>query len=108
VRLHEEVARRRVYLHPYRWTSLGLALIESMLLGLPVAALATLEVPEAVPPGAGVVTNRLDRLAAGLQRLLADEDYARSCGETARRAALDRYGLDRFLTDWDHLFEEIT
>src|SRR5215217_9559450 len=27
-RLHDEMARRRVYLHPIRWTSLGLSLIE--------------------------------------------------------------------------------
>ena len=32
-RLHGELARRRVYLHPIRWTSLGLSLIEAMHLG---------------------------------------------------------------------------
>ena len=39
-RLHEAMARRRVYLHPMRWTSLGLSLIEAMHLGMPVVALA--------------------------------------------------------------------
>src|SRR3954449_10993603 len=48
-RLHDEMARRRVYLHPIRWTSLGLSLIEAMHLGMPVVALATTEAPEAVP-----------------------------------------------------------
>ena len=28
--MHAELARRRVYLHPFRWTSLGLSLIEAM------------------------------------------------------------------------------
>ena len=50
------MARRRVYLHPIRWTSLGLSLLEAMHLGMPVVALATTEVPEAVPPEAGVVS----------------------------------------------------
>ena len=36
-----ELARRRVYLHPSRWTSLGLSLLEAMQLGMPVVALAT-------------------------------------------------------------------
>ena len=49
-RLHQEMARRRVYLHPVRWTSLGLSLIEAMYLGMPVVALGTTEVSEAVPP----------------------------------------------------------
>ena len=31
-RLHTEMARRRVYLHPVRWTSLGLSLIEAEIL----------------------------------------------------------------------------
>ena len=39
------MARRRLYLHPVRWTSLGLSLLEAMHLGMPVVALATTEVP---------------------------------------------------------------
>jgi hypothetical protein len=55
-----------------------------------------------------VVTNDLGRLAAGLRRLIRDPDCARQAGLAARRAALDRFALGRFLTDWDHLLEEIT
>lgn len=107
---HEELldamARRRVYLHPVRWTSLGLSLLEAMHLGMPVVALATTEVPVAVPPGAGVVSNRLDVVEAGLRRLLADPDEARAMGARARDAALGRYGSARFLADWDALLTE--
>jgi hypothetical protein len=107
LRLHEEVARRRVYLHPVRWTSLGLSLLEAMHLGMPVVALATTEVPEAVPPEAGVVTNRLDVADAALRRLVADPEEARIVGKGAREAALARYGLARFLADWDALLAEV-
>ena len=106
-RLHEEMARRRVYLHTVRWTSLGLSLLEAMHLGMPVVALATTEVPEAVPPEAGVVTNRLDVADAALRRLVADPEEARMMGKAAREAALVRYGLARFLADWDALLAEI-
>jgi hypothetical protein len=44
--LHDEIAQRRVYLHPIRWTSLGLSLIEAMHSGMPVVALATTEAPD--------------------------------------------------------------
>jgi hypothetical protein len=103
-----ELARRRAYLHPVRWTSLGLSLLEAMHLGMPVAALATTEVAEAVPPGAGVVSNRLDVLEAGLRELVAEPERARLAGKQARAAVLARYGLDRFLADWDRLLEEVT
>jgi glycosyltransferase involved in cell wall biosynthesis len=106
-RLHDEMARRRVYVHPHRWTSLGLSLIEAMLLGMPVVALATTEVPEAVPPEAGVVSSRVDRLADGLRRLAGDPAEARRRGEAARRHARSRYGLERFLADWDRLLEDV-
>jgi hypothetical protein len=105
--LHDEIARRRVYLHPNRWTSLGLSLLEAMHLGMPVAALATTEVPEAVPAGAGVVSNRLDVVEAGLRRFIDDPEHARACGRVARSAALERYGLARFLDDWNELLEEV-
>ncbi|HYP48522.1 MAG TPA: glycosyltransferase family 4 protein [Thermoleophilaceae bacterium] len=105
--LHGEMARRRVYLHPIRWTSLGLSLIEAMHLGMPVVALATTEAPEAVPPEAGVVSTDVEVLAGAVRRLVADPDEARTMGKAARAAALDRYSLERFLQDWDRLLEEV-
>jgi glycosyltransferase involved in cell wall biosynthesis len=105
--LHDEMARRRVYLHPIRWTSLGLSLIEAMHLGMPVVALATTEATEAIPAEAGVVSNRLDVLEAALGRLVADPEEAAERGRAGRQAALNRYGLKRFLEEWDDAFEEV-
>jgi hypothetical protein len=106
--LHTEMARRRVYLHPIRWTSLGLSLLEAMHLGMPVVALATTETPEAVPPEAGIVSTRVDVLRQQLRRLIDDPEQARAMGKAAREAALARYGLGRFLADWDALLSEVT
>ncbi len=105
--LHGEMARRRVYLHPIRWTSLGLSLLEAMHLGMPVVALATTEVPEAVPAAAGVVSNRLDVLRDAVRGFVAEPERARESGVAARAAALERYGLARFLADWDELLAEV-
>ena len=105
--LHDEMARRRVYLHPIRWTSLGLSLIEAMHLGMPVVALGTTEAHEAVPPEAGAVSTKLDVLAGTMRRLIADPDEARARGDAARAAVLERYGLERFLADWDDTLLEV-
>lgn len=106
-RLHDEMGRRRVYLHPIRWTSLGLSLIEAMHIGMPVVALATTEVVEAVPPDAGVVSNRIDVLGDALARLADDAREAAAMGAAARRWALERFGLGRFLADWEDVLEEV-
>ncbi|MCU1460861.1 MAG: glycosyl transferase [Acidimicrobiales bacterium] len=106
--LHEEMAHRRLYLHPVRWTSLGLSLLEAMHLAMPVVAFATTEVAEAVPEAAGVVSNRMDVLTAGIRRLVNDPDEAAAMGRAARQAASARFGLRRFLDDWDQLLAEVT
>jgi Glycosyl transferases group 1 len=103
--LHREMARRRVYLHPFRWTSLGLALIEAMHLGMPVVALATTEVAAAVSDDTGAVSTDVEELGTVLARLIADPEEARQRGKAARQYALGRYGLDRFLADWDVVLE---
>jgi hypothetical protein len=36
-----------------------------------------------------------------------DPEQARAMGKAARAAALARYGLDRFLADWDRLLAEL-
>lgn len=106
--LHEVLPERRAYLHPYRWTSLGLALLEAMHLGMPVVALDTTEASEAIPAEAGIVSNRLEVLTEGLRALIDDPDAARLMGKAARDAALARYGVERFLADWDRLLQEVT
>jgi Glycosyl transferases group 1 len=106
--LHKRMAEHRAYLHPYRWTSLGLALVEAMTLGMPVLVLAATGAPEAVPSGAGLVTADVDALAVAARTLVADPALARAQGEVARAFALERFGLARFLSDWDRLLEEVT
>jgi hypothetical protein len=106
-RLLSEMARRRLYLHPVRWTSLGLSLLEAMHLGMPVVALATTAVVEAVPAEAGAVSTDVDALVDEAALLAAEPERARLAGKRARAAALSRYGLDRFLREWDQLLEDV-
>jgi hypothetical protein len=107
-RMHAEIAKRRAYLHLCRWTSLGLSLIEAMQIGMPVLALATTEAIAAVPDNAGVLATRVDTLVDAAHWLIDEPEQARLLGARARQVALARYGLDRFLADWDRLLEEET
>jgi glycosyltransferase involved in cell wall biosynthesis len=104
--LHAALATRRAYLHPIRWTSLGLSLLEAMHLGMPVLTLATTEAIRAVPPEAGAISTEVAELVAAARVLLDDPDEARRRGAVAREVALARYGLDRFLDDWDEVLAD--
>ncbi len=105
--MHTAIARRRAYLHPMRWTSLGLSLLEAMHLAMPVIAVAATEVVEAVPAAGGVISTNLERLAGAFRFYLAEPEAALAAGRAGRTAALERYGLQRFLADWDRLLDAV-
>lgn len=104
--LHRAVAERRVYVHPNRWTSLGLALLESMHLGLPVVGVDTTEIRRAVPPEAGILSNDVGELTRSLARLVSNPDDAARRGAAAREHALAHYSLSRFIDDWNGALED--
>jgi len=54
-----------------------------------------------------VLSTDVEELRTGLLRLIADPSEARARGEAARRAAIERFALGRFLEDWDTLLEEV-
>ncbi|QDV36266.1 Glycosyl transferases group 1 [Tautonia plasticadhaerens] len=102
-------ARYRFFFNPIRWTSLGLAIIEAMMIGLPIVGLATTELASVVENGvSGHVDTDLDRLIVQMRRLLDDPDEARRLGEGARRTARERFGIDRFARDWERAFADVT
>ncbi|UJW30611.1 glycosyltransferase [Saccharothrix sp. AJ9571] len=105
--LHRELARRRLYLHTARWTSLGLSLLEAMTLGMPVVALATTEAAVTVPKEAGLVATDVGALTTMIRRLIEDPELARSTGKAAREHALAAHGLEAFLHNWDTLFGRV-
>jgi glycosyltransferase involved in cell wall biosynthesis len=104
--MQDQIARRRLYLHLCRWTSLGLSLIEAMTIGMPIVALATTDAARAVPPEAGVLSTRVDDLVDAVRWFIDDPGAARQAGARARQAALRRFGLNRFLDDWNRLLKE--
>jgi glycosyltransferase involved in cell wall biosynthesis len=104
--LLHRVARRRVYLHTARWTSLGLSLIDAMYLGMPVVAVASTMAPLIVPAEAGVVSGDVATLAHALEGFVTDLSTASAAGKAARDFAMTHFALDRFLADWDVVINE--
>jgi hypothetical protein len=99
--LHRRMARYRFLFSPMRYTSLPLAVIEAMTIGMPVVALATTELPTVIEDGvSGFCSCRPDVLIEHMRRLLADRTEARRLGENARQIAGQRFGMARFVDDW--------
>ena len=106
--LHRRIAAYRFLFSPMRYTSLPLAVIEAMTIGMPVVALATTELPAVIENGRnGYISCDLDELIYHMRSLLADPEHARSLGLNARATAHDRFGLDRFIRNWNAAFTRV-
>lgn len=106
--LFELETRYRCFFHPIRYTSLGLAVLEAMMLGLPVVGLATTELPTVIEHGrSGYLDTSVERLIESTRRLLHDSDEAARLGANARATALERFHISRFAAEWLATFEEI-
>ena len=105
----EIAARYRYFFYPARYASPTLTLIRAMMIGLPVLALDT-------GGTAGVVRHGLDgyaetdaaRLVERMHELAGDRQRAALLGQAAREHALARFGMARFVADWNRLFRDLT
>jgi glycosyltransferase involved in cell wall biosynthesis len=102
-------ARYRFFFNPIRYTSLGLAVCEAMMIGMPILGLATTEMVTAVENGvSGYVHTDVRHLVERMRELLADPAEARRLGQGARRRARERFGIKRFVDDWLDVFRLVT
>ncbi len=105
MRLAEFVARYRFFFSPIRYASLSLAVLEAMMLGLPVVGLATTELVTVIENGfSGWLDTRVEPLIDCMRDLLASPMEARRLGEGARRTVRERFNIHRFARDWEDVF----
>lgn len=103
------LAAHRFFFNPIRHTSLGLAVIEAMLAGVPVVGLATAGLVTVIDSGRnGFIDHRLPVLTGVMHELLRDARLAWSWGQAGQRTALERFGIERFVADWMAAFAEVT
>jgi glycosyltransferase involved in cell wall biosynthesis len=99
----------RFVFNPIRYTSLGLAVIEAMMTGVPMVALATTEMATVIENGkSGFADTNVSALIDRMQDLLRDPALARQIGEQGRRRAMERFNIGRFVADWNAALTEVT
>jgi hypothetical protein len=100
--LHWLTARYRFLFSPMRYTSLPLAVIEAMTIGMPVVALATTALPNVFQDGVnGFISQDPDVLIDRMRALIADPELARAIGARGQETARQRFGLARFGAAWN-------
>lgn len=99
------IARYRFFFNPIRYTSLGLAVLEAMMQGIPVVALASTEYTTVIRDGeSGFIHTDIDYLVKQMHVLLENRDLAFRLGQAGKRTAEERFNIRRFVNDWEQLF----
>ncbi|HEY0900454.1 MAG TPA: glycosyltransferase family 4 protein, partial [Sphingobacteriaceae bacterium] len=102
------ISRYRFFLNPIRYTSLGLSVIEAMMLGIPVVGLATTEMVTVINNGvSGILHTDVRYLIDKMQQLLEDKELARQLGENGRKVVNERFNIGRFTADWEDTFHQV-
>lgn len=107
--LHRRAGTYRFLFNPIRYTSLGLAVCEAMMVGLPVVALATTEMATVVVNGVnGYADTNVDALRERMDLLLREPGHAAELSRGARETARERFAIHRFARDWDAALRDVT
>lgn len=100
-------AQYRFFFHPVRYTSLGLAVCEAMMVGLPIVGLATTELVRVVENHcSGYIDTDIHTLVERMQELIADPQQASRMGQAAREQAQARFHIQRFVRDWNDALDQ--
>jgi glycosyltransferase involved in cell wall biosynthesis len=100
--------RYRFFFNPIRYTSLGLAVLEAMTLGIPVVGLATTELVTVIENGkSGIIHTDIDYLIRQMKALLKDPQRARMIGEEGKKTAKARFNIARFADDWSKTVQSV-
>jgi glycosyltransferase involved in cell wall biosynthesis len=98
----------RFFFNPIRYTSLGLAICEAMMMGIPVVGLATTELSAVIINGEnGIIHTDVDYLIEKMQELIANPSLAAAIGARGRVTAMQRFSIHRFAYDWESLFKKV-
>jgi len=106
--LPAHISRYRFFFNPIRYTSLGLAVCEAMMAGMPVVGLATTELAVVIENEKnGFIHTDVDYLIDKMKLLLKDYPTAARLSAASLETARRLFDISRFIKDWDALFHHV-
>lgn len=100
-------ANSRIFINTSTVSPVPSSLLEAMSSGCAVVSTATCMIPEIIENGVnGFLANDEAEMRRYLELLLEDESLANELGKRARQTIIDNFGIDRFVSEWNNIFEE--
>ena len=103
--LREVYSSSKVFYNTSLHSPVPTVLLEAMSCGCAIVSTATCMIPEIIIHGYnGLISNDPRELKCYLNRLLNDEEKARTLGNNARKTIEEKFNLKRFCKNWNELF----
>jgi len=107
-KLHEDIADAAMFVLSSSFEGLSNALLEAMMMGLPVISTNCAGADEAIQDGVnGLLVPIKDKAAmiSAMSTMAGDEERMRRLGAAARKDALNRYSLEHVISRWAAVIE---
>jgi hypothetical protein len=106
--LVSEYNKCKVYFNSSTLSPIPTSLLEAMSCGCAVVSTATCMIPEIIENGVnGFISNDENELRSYIELLLNDNELNRSIGQKARQTIIDKFSEDRFVNEWNNIFDAI-
>jgi len=96
-----------VYINPSVLSPVPTSMLEAMACGCPVVSMDNCAILEFIEHGVnGYLSNDEAELRQWIEHLLDKPELAHQMGEAARKTILEKCGKERFISEWNNIFDE--
>jgi glycosyltransferase involved in cell wall biosynthesis len=107
--LVEAYQQALVYINPSVLSPVPTSMLEAMACGCAIVSTATCEIPNIIKHGEnGLLSNDETELKHFIRELLANPEKARELGYNARQTIKERFSTERFVNEWNTIFDKAT
>ena len=107
--LVEEYRKSSIFLNTSLISPVPTSLLEAMSCECAIVTTETCMIPEIIENGKnGYMSNDPSKLRDFIDKLLKDDEMAKELGRNARKTVLENFALDKFISNWNQLFLELS
>jgi len=107
--LADHYASHSIFVNTSQISPIPSSLLEAASSGAAIVSASTCMIPEVFTDGVDAfLSNDVEVLRKRIRQLLNEPEMAREMGLRARQTIIDRFSMERFVNDWNYLFERHT
>lgn len=107
--LADHYASHSIFVNTSQISPIPSSLLEAASSGAAIVSASTCMIPEVFTDGVDAfLSNDVEVLRKRIRQLLNEPEMAREMGLKARQTIIDRFSMERFVNDWNYLFERHT